>query len=141
VLTGSNGPDMLCHVSRPPAPQPERGSREFLTRTCGHCTGCGPPEMQRVWSKQKKKGGRGGAGSGNGRTYGNVISEICLDKCKDGAAYEIFIGGKGLRERRSCREGMMNLPNKSMRPSAASRNELVSTPSGVMGMLANDCWG
>lgn len=145
ALTGSSGPNMLCHASRPPAPQPERGSREFLTWTCGHCIECGPPEMQRVSSKQKKKrGGRGrGSGSGNGRvrTYGNVSSEIRLDKTKDCAAQEIFIGGRGLRKRRSCCEGMMNLPNKSMRPSAASRKELVSTPSGVMGTFTNDCCG
>jgi hypothetical protein len=76
-----------------------------------------------------------------GRTYGHVISEIRLDECKDSAAQEIFIGRKGLRERRSCCERMMNLPNKSMRPSAASRKELVSTPSGVMRTFSNDCCG
>ena len=33
----------------------------------------------------------------------------------------------------------MHLPNKSMRPSAASRKENVSTPSADMGTFANDC--
>jgi hypothetical protein len=90
----------------------------------------------------KKKGAGWGRGREmGGRTYGNVISEIRLDECKDCAAQEIFIGRKGLRERRSCCEGMMNLPNKSMRPSAASRKELVSTPSGVMRTFSNDCCG
>jgi hypothetical protein len=98
--------------------------------------------MQRVCNEQKKRGaGRGRVGKWAGRTYGNVISEIRLDKSKDSAAQEIFIGGKGLRERRSCCERMMNLPNKSMRPSAASRKELVSTPSGVMRTFTNDCCG
>jgi hypothetical protein len=36
---------------------------------------------------------------------------------------------------------MMHLPNKSMRPSAASRKENVSTPSADMGTFANDCCG
>lgn len=45
--------------------------------------------MQCVCNKQtkKKKGGRGGvSGNRRGRTYGNVISEIRLDKSKDSAA-------------------------------------------------------
>lgn len=31
---------------------------------------------------------------GGGLTYGNVISEVRLDKSKDGAAQEILIGGR-----------------------------------------------
>jgi hypothetical protein len=38
-----------------------------------------------------------------------------------------------------CEKVMEHLPNKSMRPSAASRKEIVSTPSAVTGTFANDC--
>lgn len=38
-----------------------------------------------------------------------------------------------------CEEMMEHLPNKSMRPSAASRKDIVSTPSAVTGTFANDC--
>lgn len=44
-----------------------------------------------------------------------------------------------MRGGRSCCERMMHLPNKSMRPSAASRKENVSTPSGDIGTFSNDC--
>jgi hypothetical protein len=64
-----------------------------------------------------------------------------LDKGKNGTAEEICSSSGSERggAEDCCEEMMENLPNKSMRPSAASRNEIVSTPSAVTGTFANDC--
>jgi hypothetical protein len=62
-----------------------------------------------------------------------------LDKGKDGAAQKIFTVSSQKEAEYCCEEMMEDLPNKSMRPSAASRKEIVSTPSVVTGTFANDC--
>lgn len=76
-----------------------------------------------------------GAGAGNPLQYysGGRIGQMQ----RWGHPRDLIGGGGGLVH--TIVAAVMDLPNRFMRPSAASRKETVSTPSAVIGTFANDC--
>jgi hypothetical protein len=78
---------------------------------------------------------------GDGReAHGCVCSEICLDETKNHTSKEVCgVNYYTVQGAAGGRDGTDRAPNRSIKPSVASRKDTVSTPAWSTGTLAKDC--